>query len=214
MEQANYDFGDGRVQQDIIDGIEYVLSRGVGDRQKLGITGTSFGGFSTLAALTFTPDMFSVGVAVKPPTDMGKAITFIKKTNPTQRRTQDIQDLLFNPNDPQALETLYEKSPDHHSNKVTAPMYIMAGGVDQRVSVLNVKDYALRQFEAGKPVTLIVVEHEEHGFSNDITLEAYLYFLEKAFADHLGGNLDAKLSVTLKRFLKRSILIDENKFQG
>ena len=202
MEQANYDFGDGRVQQDIIDGIEYVLSRGVGDRQKLGITGISFGGFSTLSALTFTPGMFSVGVAVKPPTDMGKTITYLKKTNPTQRRTQDIQDLLLNPNDTQAVERLYEKSPDRHSNKVIAPLYIMAGGADQRVSVLNIKDYALRQREAEKPVTLIVAEHEGHGFSNDISLEAYFYLLEKAFADHLGGRVRCQAKRPFETLLK------------
>jgi dipeptidyl aminopeptidase/acylaminoacyl peptidase len=74
---AKQDFGDGRVQQDIIDGMEYVLSQGIGDRQKLAMYGHSFGGFSTLAALAFTPNLFKVGIAGAPPTDLAQSVKML-----------------------------------------------------------------------------------------------------------------------------------------
>jgi Prolyl oligopeptidase family len=42
---ARGDFGNGRVQQDIAEGVEHLLARGIGDPQRVGIIGASFGGY-------------------------------------------------------------------------------------------------------------------------------------------------------------------------
>src|SRR5690606_11914060 len=60
---ANRDFGNGIVQQDILDGVDYLLSQGIGDAQQLAIVGASFGGFAVLTGFAYTPDKFKVGIA-------------------------------------------------------------------------------------------------------------------------------------------------------
>jgi dipeptidyl aminopeptidase/acylaminoacyl peptidase len=68
------DFGNGRVQADIIDGVRWLLAQGVGDARRMGIIGASFGGYSTLLALSHTPDLFQVGIALQPPTDFVRGL--------------------------------------------------------------------------------------------------------------------------------------------
>jgi len=71
LHSANGDFGNGRVQQDIVDGVRYLLAQGIGDPQRVGITGASFGGYATLLGVTFQAELFKVGVAAVPPADFG-----------------------------------------------------------------------------------------------------------------------------------------------
>ena len=58
MRAGKGDFGNGRVQQDIVDGVRFLAAQGIGDANKAGIVGASFGGYSTLIGLTFQPELF------------------------------------------------------------------------------------------------------------------------------------------------------------
>ena len=71
---AKGDFGNGRVHQDIIEGVRWLLAQGIGDPERVAITGGSFGGYSVLQGLTFQPELFKVGIAAVPPTDFGWVI--------------------------------------------------------------------------------------------------------------------------------------------
>jgi dipeptidyl aminopeptidase/acylaminoacyl peptidase len=68
---AKGDFGNGRVQTDILEGLDYLLAQGIGDPTRQAIEGHSFGGYSTLLALSHTPDRFRVGIAAAPSPDFG-----------------------------------------------------------------------------------------------------------------------------------------------
>ena len=117
---ANKDFGDGIVQQDIIDGMRYVLSKGIGDPNKLAMFGHSFGGFSTLAALAFTPNLFKVGIAGAPPSDLANSI---KQLSDNQQNDEDkirqirLMKLGVDLNDQQDLQRLSAQSPDANWHK-------------------------------------------------------------------------------------------------
>lgn len=213
MHSADRDFGDGRVQQDIIDGMNYVLSRGIGNKDKLGIFGHSFGGFSTLSALAFTPDLFKVGVAGAPPVDLTKAIKFFKDMDRSRQfklRLANFMLLAVDIDDPADVKRLRGQSPDVHWEKVSKPLYIWAGKKDPKVSVLNVRDYAMRLSDAGKPVSYIEEPREEHGPRGILAREAYLYMVEKALADHLQGRMDKSMSKRLKRHLTRTLVMDDS----
>ena len=210
---ANRDFGDGRVHQDIMDGMHYVLARGVGDPKRLGIFGHSFGGFSALGGLAFTPDLFQVGVAGAPPADMVDAIKGSEKLERTiewQLRYANFKQLTVDPDDPADVERLSSQSPDRHSDKIVRPLYIWAGERDRRVSILHVRKFALHLHHAGKPLSLMVAPKAGHGPRGELEREAYFYMLEKAFAEHLGGRMDMSMSPALSRYLKRTMVFDRN----
>jgi len=217
VERANRDFGDGRVQQDIIDGMRYILSRGIGKDDKLAIVGHSFGGYSVLGALAFTPDLFKVGVAGAPPADLVKTIrNFIRtaKTPSSLMRYESFRQLSVDLDNPADVERLSLQSPDRHWQAVTRPLYIWAGGIDPKVNILNVREYALRLHEAGKPLTFMVEPKAGHSPKADIQIEAYFYMMEKALSDHAGGRMETELSPKLERYLKRRLVIDNNDLIG
>ncbi len=210
---ANKDFGDGIVQHDIIDGMRYVLSQGIGDPNKLAMFGHSFGGFSTLAALAFTPNLFKVGIAGAPPSNLANSI---KQLSENKQNEEDkiwqirLMKLGVDLTDPQELQRLSAQSPDSNWQKVNKPLYLLAGGKDDRVAITGVRDYAIRLEHAEKPISLLVDGDEGHSFNKDIAREAYAYVLEKALAKHLGGVYQQEVSENLKRYLKRKMLIDKN----
>jgi dipeptidyl aminopeptidase/acylaminoacyl peptidase len=210
---ANKDFGDGIVQQDIIDGMRYVLSRGVGNPNELAMFGHSFGGFSTLAALAFTPELFQVGIAGAPPSDLSKSIKQLsnnKQNDKDKIRQNRLMKLGVDLNDLQDLQRLSAQSPDANWQKVNKPLYMLAGGRDDRVAVTGVRDYAIRLEQAGKPISLLIDEDEGHSFNKDIAREAYAYVLEHALATHLDGIYQKEVSNNLKLYLKRKMVIDRN----
>lgn len=210
---ANRDFGDGRVHQDIMDGMKYLLARGVGDRSRLGIFGHSFGGFSVLGGLAFTPELFRVGVAGAPPADMVDAIRYAEDAERTlewKLRYANFKQLTVDPDDPVDVERLSGKSPDRHAGKIVRPLYIWAGDRDPRVSILHVRKFALRLHHEGKPLSLMVAPKAGHGPREDLERDAYFYMLEKAFAEHLGGRMDKSMSPALARYLKRNLVFDRN----
>ena len=208
------EFGQGRVHQDIIDGLNYVLSQGIGDPDNLAIAGHSFGGFSVLGALAFSPELFKVGVAGAPPIDFNKTLIYAKKTEFVSANALKAMSRAFglDMDDPESRRESRNASPDFHASKVSKPLYIWAGKWDDRVSVLNVKDYALKQRESGKSVTLMVDANSGHNPNSALAREAMFFLYEQALHKHLGGRLEETVTPELARFLKRSVLIDENSF--
>src|SRR5690606_23563547 len=87
VEAAADQIGDGLVQQDIVDGVQHLLAQGIGDRERVGIAGHSFGGSSVLAGLAFTPELFKAGFASAPAADMVPVMEF--QNSPERLRDAD-----------------------------------------------------------------------------------------------------------------------------
>jgi dipeptidyl aminopeptidase/acylaminoacyl peptidase len=118
--------------------------------------------------------------------------------------------LAVDPSKEADMQRLYQNSPDAHWQKITQPLYMLAGGQDDRVSVARVKDFAIRLNQANKPISLLVDAKEGHSPKHDIAREAYAYVLEKALAKHLDTEYQQDVSIHLKRYLTRNIIIDNN----
>jgi len=210
------DFGDGITQNDIIDGLQYLLANNIGDKNKLAIYGHSFGGFSTLAGLTFTPDLFQVGFAGAPPSHMGRSVKFYHRFQKKTFREVDtyyMKKLVVDWDDKVAFEKSYQTSPDNHVDKITKPLVIWAGENDGRVFVVDVQNYALKAESLDKKVSLFVDPKSKHSPKLQVSFEAYAYLLEKTLADNIGGKfqaLDTVKDKALMRFLKKNIIIDKN----
>ena len=80
MRAGKGDFGNGRVQQDIVEGVRFLAAQGIGDASRAGIVGASFGGYSALLGVTFQPELFRVGVAAVPPADLGWVLRWYSRT--------------------------------------------------------------------------------------------------------------------------------------
>jgi dipeptidyl aminopeptidase/acylaminoacyl peptidase len=202
------DFGNGRVQADIIEGVRYLLANGVGDRKRLAIIGDSFGGYSTLMALSHTPDLFQFGMATVPPTDFGRTMQAAAKPAgadgemPFARYLAEVGIAL---DDPAALKRLADESPSANAGKVARPLLIIAGAKDDKVDIAEVGDYVARLQGLQRPVSLLVAPDEGHHLRKPMTRQAYVYLLLKMLEQHLGGPAVAAPDPELAKYLEQAM---------
>ena len=50
------------MQDDITDGVDWLVSQGIADKKRIGIYGASYGGYAVLAGLAFTPGVYACGI--------------------------------------------------------------------------------------------------------------------------------------------------------
>ncbi|HVK51923.1 MAG TPA: prolyl oligopeptidase family serine peptidase [Pseudoxanthomonas sp.] len=215
---ANGDFGNGRVQRDIVEGVRYLLARGVGDANRVGILGASFGGYSALQGVTFQPELFKVGVAAVPPADFGWVLRWYAR-GPDQMSqgvpmASTMRMLSLDPADASLAARLSAQSPIANVRALQRPVLLLAGGDDERVPIRSVLHYAAELKARNKQVSLFVDAEGQHQLVNPITREAYLYLVEAMFQRHLGGPAPAPPSRALREALTRNLLLDADQLRG
>ena len=202
------DFGNGRVQADIIDGVKWLVANGVGDARRLAIMGDSFGGYSTLLALTHTPDLFQFGMATVPPPDFSRTMRAAAGGPAMPGEVPlalQISETGIDLDDAALMKRLADASPAAHSGKIRKPLLVIAGGKDQMVEIAAVTDYVARLQGSGKPVSLLVDPDEGHQPRKPILRQAYVYLLQRMLHQHLGGPPVAAPSAELAKFLEQTM---------
>jgi dipeptidyl aminopeptidase/acylaminoacyl peptidase len=202
------EFGNGRAQADIVEGVKWLVANGVGDPQRLAIIGDSFGGYSTLLALTHNPDLFQFGMALSPPPDFEKTMRGAagNPAGPGELPLGvQLVDYGVDLGDSALMKRIADTSPAANAGKLTKPLLIIAGGKDTMVSIAAVTDYVATLQGAGKPVSLLVEPDEGHNPRKPLTRQAYVYLLQRMLHQHLGGPAVAAPSPELARLLEQTM---------
>lgn len=212
------DYGNGRVQRDIIEGVRWLLSRGIGDRDRVGIVGHSFGGYSALLGLTFQPELFKVGVAGAPPADLGWAMRWLVDAGeqgdlPDRSLHQTLRALSLDATDPAVFARLHAQSPLANAAKMRRPLLVMAGGADRTVSIREVTNYVATLKTAGRPVTLLVEPGGGHSPLDPLPREAYLFAMETMLQHHLRGPVPEPAGQRLRAYLRQNLRLAGPEFR-
>lgn len=217
---AHGDFGNGRVQRDIVEGVRALLAQGIGDAQRVGIVGGSFGGYSTLLGVTFQPELFKVGVAIVPPPDFAWDLHWISRSSEALNLSRYIpfkdwlRMLSLDLDDKTAMARLHAQSPLANADKLHRPLLIFASGEDHRVALRGVLGYAAKLQQLHKDVSLFVDPTAGHVNYTPLSSEAYLYLLALMLHDHLGGAAPSPLDPALHTYLCRNLRIASPEVSG
>jgi dipeptidyl aminopeptidase/acylaminoacyl peptidase len=149
---------------DCVTGAEMLADQGLVDPARLGIRGGSAGGFTTLAALTFTPT-FSVGCSSY---GIGDLEALARDTHKFESRYLDG---LVGPY-PEAKKTYIERSPIHHVDRLESAMILLQGLDDKVVPPNQAAMMADAVRAKGIPVAHIEFAGEGHGFRKAETIKA------------------------------------------
>ena len=180
----------GKVQQDILDGIDFLAGSGIGDRDNVAIMGHSYGGFAALAAAAFHGDRYRAAVATAAPINLIRTFRELDIHHPGRHGlplSYWTRELLVDLDDPEAVAAERDKSPEMHVGDTSIPVLMVAGAEDDRVSIVDVKHYASRLHEAGRSVGLWIDTDAGHDFETAHMGESVAWLTERFLAEHLGG---------------------------
>ena len=170
--------------KDCIYGKKYLQTLDYIDGDKIGIIGGSYGGYMTMAALTFAPEEFEVGVNIFGVTNWLRTLKSIPPYWESFRES-----LYKEIGDPYSADStrLYNISPLFHADKVTKPLMVLQGANDPRVLQVESDEIVAAVEKNGVPVEYVIFEDEGHGFrKKENEIEGYgkiVAFLDK----HLRG---------------------------
>lgn len=174
------------MQDDITDGVKWLIKEGIADPKRVGIYGGSYGGYATLAGLTFTPDLYAAGVDY---VGVANLFTFIKAFPPYWKPYLEmIYEMIGHPEKDKDLLTA--ASPVFHSKNIKVPLLIAQGANDPRVNKAE-SDQMVEALKArGIEVPYIVKANEGHGFSNEENRFEFYRAMEEFLGKHLGGRVE------------------------
>ncbi|MDH5744720.1 MAG: prolyl oligopeptidase family serine peptidase, partial [Candidatus Aminicenantes bacterium] len=158
---------------------KYLSSTGYVDENKIGIIGGSYGGYMVLAALTFRPEEFTVGV------DLFGISNWVRTLESIPPWWESFKEALYAEmgNPETDLDKLRAKSPLFHAENIIKPLMVLQGANDPRVLKVESDDIVEAVKKKGVPVEYVVFDDEGHGFvnkENEIKgYKAILDFLDK-----------------------------------
>ena len=176
------------IQDDISDGVQWLIEEGIADPERVGIYGGSYGGYCTLAGLAFTPDLYACGVDY---VGISNIFTWLKGFPAYWKPLLDVMYEMIG--DPEKDKDLLERgSPIFHVDKIKAPLFIAQGANDPRVPKAESDQMVEALKKRGIDVPYMVKENEGHGFQNEENRFDFYRAMEEFLGKYLGGRVEEK----------------------
>jgi dipeptidyl aminopeptidase/acylaminoacyl peptidase len=175
----------GKMQTDLLDGIETLADAGDIDPKRVCIAGASFGGYAALAGVALHPDHYRCAVSIAGIADLGQLLL---EDGRVYGRDSDAMDGLKKQLGGATRAALEAGSPGRHAAKVRAPVLLIHGDRDTVVSVAQSERMAGALKAAGKPYELVVLEGENHYLAQSAHRTRALEAMERFLAKNLPVN--------------------------
>lgn len=175
------------MQNDLTDAVKWAIAQGYADPNRVCIYGGSYGGYATMAGMTFTPELYKCGVNYVGVVDIPLLFSSMPKYWEPQK---DV--MKFEIGDPETeKQLLYDASPINFVKNITSPIFIVQGGKDPRVVRKHAENLRSAMDKMDKPYQWLMRENEGHGFRKEENrLELYTR-MGDFFAKHLAPPVNA-----------------------
>jgi len=172
-----------KMQDDITEGVQWLVEKGIADANRIAIYGGSYGGYATLAGLTFTPKLYACGIDF---VGVSNIFTFMETIPPYWKPYLDMMyEMVGHPEEDKELLT--SASPVFHVDKIEAPLFVAQGANDPRVKIDESDQIVNALKDRGIEVEYMVKENEGHGFHNQENKFDFYRAMEKFLNQHIGN---------------------------
>jgi dipeptidyl aminopeptidase/acylaminoacyl peptidase len=169
------------MQDDITDGVQWLIAQGIADPKRVGIYGASYGGYATLAGITLTPELYAAAVDYVGVSNM---FTFMNTIPPYwEPLRQMFYEMVGNPE--KDKEMLRAVSPVYLVDRIRTPLLVAQGAKDPRVNKAESDQIVEALRKRGVPVEYIVKDNEGHGFRNQENQFEFYGAMEKFLGQYL-----------------------------
>lgn len=182
FEEAGYKRWGLEMQDDLTDGVKWAIEQGIADPARVVISGASYGGYATMAGLTFTPELYCAGINYVGVTDLVLRARDMEDSPEMNRWHQGhIGDLYKD------RKRLADTSPVNFADRIRVPLLMAYGKNDPRVRIEH--GYAMERAlkRAGKPYEMVIEENEGHGFRKEEAAIAFYRHVDEFLAKHVPG---------------------------
>jgi dipeptidyl aminopeptidase/acylaminoacyl peptidase len=187
LNAGNLEWGVGKMQHDLTDGVQWAIKKGYADPKRVAIMGGSYGGYATLAGVTFTPELYACGVDIVGPSNIK---TLLQSIPPYWAPMKQ----MFNKRvgEVEKDEALNQRiSPLFHVDAIRAPLLIGQGKNDPRVNIREAEQIVNAMRAKKLFVKYIVYPDEGHGFARPENNLDFMGYVDEFLAKYLGGRCQA-----------------------
>ena len=176
----------GRMQDDLVQAVRWVVEHGFADPARIAVCGASYGGYAALVGAAFTPELFRCAVAVAAPVNLRTFVASVPDHwKPVGSR------LSRRIGDPATeAEFLWSRSPLSRAGDIRVPLLLAYGRNDPRVPVSEAEQLVAALRENHIPHEFVLYEDEGHGFQKPANALAFRARTERFLAEHLGGRCE------------------------
>lgn len=191
LNAGNNEWGQ-KMQDDITWGKKYLVEQGIADPNRVAIMGGSYGGYATLAGVTFTPDEYAAAVAIVAPSNLK---TLLESIPPYWESIREVfYKRMGDPRTPEGLEQMKRQSPLTYADRIKTPLLVVQGANDPRVNKRESDQIVAALQKRKYPVEYLVAPDEGHGFARPVNNMAMVFAAEKFLAKHLGGRYQESMT--------------------
>ena len=176
----------GKMHDDLVDAVDYIVAQGWADRSKVAIYGGSYGGYAALVGAAFTPDVFCCAVDIVGPSNLKTLL----ETIPPYWAPM-IAQLYRRVGNPETdTEFLWSRSPLSRAHDIRIPLLIAQGANDPRVKQAESEQIVAALTEAGIDHEYMLFPDEGHGFAKPENRIKFYTAAERFLAKYLGGRYE------------------------
>lgn len=176
------------MHDDLLDAVDWAVAQGITTPDQVAIMGGSYGGYATLAGLTFTPSAFACGVDIVGPSNLH---TLLETIPPYWKPMfEQLARRVGDPRTEDGRALLTERSPLNRAAEIVRPLLIGQGANDPRVKQAESDQIVTAMAERDIPVTYVLFPDEGHGFHRPENSKSFNAIAENFLAAHLGGRAE------------------------
>ena len=181
---AGFKQAGGKIQDDITDGVNWLISKNIANPKKIAIFGDGFGGFSALYGVSFHPEIYNCAIVQY---GLINFFTYMKDIPPYLKpRLQMMYEMIGNPETD--AEQLRAISPVFHTDKIKAPVLIFQGAKDETANISELNQFVRELKKQNVPVTYFLKQNERKVFRSERNRMEMYAEIEK----FLGNNMRVK----------------------
>jgi dipeptidyl aminopeptidase/acylaminoacyl peptidase len=176
----------GKMHDDLIDAVSYIVGQGWADPERVAIYGGSYGGYAALVGAAFTPDVFCCAVDIVGPSNLKTLL----ETIPPYWAPM-IAQLYRRVGNPETDEEfLWSRSPLSRARDIRIPLLIAQGANDPRVKQAESEQIVSALKDAGIDYEYMLFPDEGHGFAKPENRIKFYAAAERFLARYLGGRFE------------------------
>ncbi len=171
----------GEIQNDISDGVSWLIHQGIADKNRIAIMGSGFGGYSALYAACFNPTLYRCAISSSGYTNL---FTYLKEIPPYYQPYLQMYYKIIG--DPTRESDLFKAiSPVFHADKIRMPILMFQGGRDRYNSITDINQFVQKVKNNGVDIQYTFFEHEGRRLRKEENIILYYQLIEEFLKKNL-----------------------------